>query len=499
MLNEGEMRLLTFYIVLLTFFSTNIFAKNVALIIGNADYQHENKLENPINDAVLLQNVLKDNLKFDDIKLVKNANIRQLYQEINAFKQSAEGADVALIYFSGHGQQTEDKQNFLLATDAKVEQLSDLKISAISSDQFIEATQGAKTRLVILDACRDRPNNGFKSATKGLSRSKDPSGKGILIAYATEDGKVAQDGTSGNSPYAKALAQAMKNTDKSILAMFDEVADLVSVSTRGQQRPTRSGNLRVDTYFIYPHIKSETNTPSITPDLAFWNKIQNSKNSSDYKNYIHEYPNGQFVQIAQLRIEKYTQQSITIESPDVNISPLIVPEMRLAKEDILLLQKGLWRDPETNNLWMRCSLGQTWNGTTCIGNAKSFDWSAALDAVAKTNKSNFLGYNDWQLPEIEDLGRLRYCHKGFESSIEIIKSSGKKTNIPLTCKNLIISKNSDPMIDNDIFPNTPKFRNFWSKTDKKGNLAWQIFFGSGLSILTDKNEHHHVRLVRVSP
>ncbi len=316
-------------------------AKRVALVIGNAAYQYENKLSNPVNDAMLLQNTLKNDLQFDDVKLIKNADFRTLNRAVDEFNQEAQNADVAVIYFSGHGQQGDNRQNYLLATDAKIEHSADLRASAVTSDDLVNATQGAKARIVILDACRDRPNSGFKSATKGLSRAQI-SGQGLLVAYATDAGKVAQDGTAGNSPYATALAQAMRKKDQPILAMFDEVAERVEQTTKGQQSPTREGNLKINVYFIQPTIHVNQNAPIANTDaeIVFWDSMKNETDTDSYQAYLQQYPNGRFKALAETRIKKYSvkpntpiaetsmvnqtaQQSVTAQTTNNNITDQI--------------------------------------------------------------------------------------------------------------------------------------------------------------------------------
>lgn len=58
--------------------------------------------------------------------------------------------------------------------------------------------------------------------------------------------------------------------------------------------------------------------------------------------------------------------------------------------------------------WMRCSLGQKWDGKTCIGQADktSFD-NASKQAV------DYSGKNDWRLPTLDELLSIRYCSDGF--------------------------------------------------------------------------------------
>ncbi|MCB1656690.1 MAG: caspase family protein, partial [Pseudomonadales bacterium] len=288
-------------ISLLIMYASAAEAKRVALIVGNAAYKNENVLSNPINDARLIAKTLQNDLGFDDVKIIENADMRSLNRAVDEFGRKANGADAAFVYFSGHGLQTTDKQNYLLAVDAQIEQESDIKVSAITSEALVEATEGAKIRLVVLDACRDRPNSVYKtkSATKGLTRAKDPSINGLLIAYATEDGKVAQDGRSGgNSPYAAALVAELKKRDKPIMAMFDEVMESVVKQTNGTQKPTRSGDLTVKMYLVDPVIIPAVAISTVDSEKEFWDEVKNSTTANDYAAYLEQYPKGRFMVLA---------------------------------------------------------------------------------------------------------------------------------------------------------------------------------------------------------
>ena len=310
-------------ISLLIMYASAAEAKRVALIVGNAAYKNENVLSNPINDARLIAKTLQNDLGFDDVKIIENADMRSLNRAVDEFGRKANGADAAFVYFSGHGQQTADKQNYLLAVDAQIEQESDLKVSAITSEALVAATEGAKIRLVVLDACRDRPNSVYKtkSATKGLTRAKDPSINGLLIAYATEDGKVAQDGRSGgNSPYAAALVAELKKRDKPIMAMFDEVMESVVKQTNGAQNPTRSGNLTVKVYLVDPIIMPVIAPVAVDGEKEFWDEIKNSRNVKDFKAYKQQFPKGRFVPLADNRIEELGQ----VNTPAVS-NALVIP------------------------------------------------------------------------------------------------------------------------------------------------------------------------------
>ncbi|MES2298040.1 MAG: caspase family protein [Pseudomonadota bacterium] len=222
-------------------------ASRVALVIGVADYQHFQTLRNPVRDANLLQRVFKNDLQFDQVIKLENPDRASMAKAIALFAEQAQGADVAVIYFSGHGMQNSQRRNFLIPRDVKVDGDADLKANAIVADELVDAVSGATVKLVILDACRDSPT-GRKSASKGLARMSGE-GNGLLIAYATEEGRTAEDGAGLNSPYALALAENLRQTDKSILAQFDGVARAVRKAVPWQN-PQRYGNLEIDVFLV---------------------------------------------------------------------------------------------------------------------------------------------------------------------------------------------------------------------------------------------------------
>ena len=218
--------------------------KRVALLIGVSDYQHLQILKNPVKDVRLLQTVFKNDLRFDDVITIENPDRDKLAKAIAVFADKAQNAEAAVIYYSGHGMQNAQRRNYLIPKDKQIDSDADLKANAIPADDLVEALAGAKIKLVILDACRDTPN-GKKGGSKGLARMNGEN-EGLLIAYATEEGKTAEDGNGDNSPYAKALATHLKS-NKPILAQFDAVARTVRQEIP-TQKPQRYGNLETDVY-----------------------------------------------------------------------------------------------------------------------------------------------------------------------------------------------------------------------------------------------------------
>ncbi len=290
--------------------------QRVALVIGNANYQHESLLRNPVNDARLIERTLKQELGFNQVFSVTNGTRVQLIRELARFRSAAQGAHTALIYYSGHGMINGKRQNFVLpvdmpkiASDASADADAELKSFALSEDDLIEAVEGASDiQLVVLDACRD---NGFRtgrSGTKGLSRRADQS-RNRLIAYATEEGRVAEDGSGSNSTYAASLARNLVRKELPVLAMFDAVARDVEARTRNKQSPTRTGNLRVDVYLFNPTITVNSNaSPSpaqvlrTDPDEEAWKAAQAADSVEGYELYLKDFASGRNVSAARIKL-----------------------------------------------------------------------------------------------------------------------------------------------------------------------------------------------------
>ena len=92
--------------------------KRVALVIGNSSYRYISSLENPANDAKLIAETLAA-VGFDlvgggaQLDLDKPA----LESVIRRFGQEVQEADVALVYYSGHGVQL-NGSNYLAPVSA---------------------------------------------------------------------------------------------------------------------------------------------------------------------------------------------------------------------------------------------------------------------------------------------------------------------------------------------------------------------------------------------
>ena len=222
--------------------SVTLAARQVALVVGNSSYAHIGRLPNPENDAVDLSAALRG-LGFE-VTTELDADRVELTEALRAFTRRSAGADVALVFYAGHGLEM-DGVNYLVPVDARLERDVDVRYETVTLDDLLVSTVGARLRLVILDACRNNPLARSMQRTVA-SRSvsggsfgqldEDLLGDETLVAYAAAAGTTAADGTGRNSPYTSALL-AHLNEPLEILTLFRRVRARVLEATNGEQRP----------------------------------------------------------------------------------------------------------------------------------------------------------------------------------------------------------------------------------------------------------------------
>ena len=130
--------------------------KRVAFVVGNGAYKNVAQLPNPPIDAKAMAGVLR-NVGFE---VVEGTNLTRdkMTEKLLDFGKRAQGADVAVFFYAGHGIAISGT-NYLLPVDADIKSEMDVKLgAAINIDLTLDQTMGdAKVKLVFLDACRDNP------------------------------------------------------------------------------------------------------------------------------------------------------------------------------------------------------------------------------------------------------------------------------------------------------------------------------------------------------
>ncbi|MCK9488792.1 MAG: DUF1566 domain-containing protein [Xanthomonadales bacterium] len=134
--------------------------------------------------------------------------------------------------------------------------------------------------------------------------------------------------------------------------------------------------------------------------------------------------------------------------------------------EFVLNQDGTVVHNRTGLQWARCSLGQTWEGSRCTGQAAVYSWDDATDAVAQLNGATLGGHSDWRLPTAQEL-------------MSIVEQ----------CRQA-------PAININVFPDTPR-SGYWTGTIHRGS-SQPTFVGFHLGLEQNWLSHssYRVRPVR---
>ena len=109
--------------------------RRVALIVGNANYEHAGALSNTINDANAVSAMLT-RAGFDVVDERRDVGVVDFKRAIREFFASASTADIAVVYYSGHGIEI-GGVNYLIPVDAKLASDYDVDDEAIPLDRLI--------------------------------------------------------------------------------------------------------------------------------------------------------------------------------------------------------------------------------------------------------------------------------------------------------------------------------------------------------------------------
>ncbi|MBL4660917.1 MAG: DUF1566 domain-containing protein, partial [Alcanivoracaceae bacterium] len=339
-------------------------------------------------------------------------------------------------------------------SDAKVTYQQDISRAGIKLNRIIKTMKYSNNRLniVVLDACRNNPlpkKPNSRSVSTGGWKEITELAEGMFIGYGTSKGREAADGNGRNGLFTKHLIHNIQQPGLTIERVFKNTRIAVnkeSIKLGKPQLPTDQNQLLGDFYFIPP--KDNTIIARVKPDDS--NKIQTVSTSTKPINNISS---------------RISQPQIDVLKPDT---------------------EGTVIDKERNLMWMRCSLGQTWNNRRrkCSGHATKHTFD---EAQAQAENSSYAGYKDWRVPTIEELVTLVYCSTGKPK----IDRRGRLDGCPSV--GLL-----EPVMDLDEFPDTPiSFFRSASPNANNSSYAWTVYFGSGNTYnLGGRSNLEHVRLVR---
>jgi hypothetical protein len=368
-LGDFQMRTLTLLasLICMTLTATAAQAdKRIAFVVGNGAYKNVTPLPNPTIDAKSMAGVLR-NVGFE---VVEGTNLTRdkMTEKLLDFGKKAQGADIAVFYYAGHGIAISGT-NYLLPVDADIKSEMDVKLgAAINIDLTLEQTMSdAKVKLVFLDACRDNPfaakirsSSPTRSANVQTGLAEMKSGEGTLIAFATGPGQTALDGQEGtNSPFTRALIANITQPGIEIQQAMTKVRAQVNEETSKGQLPWGHTNL-IGSVYLNGAAAPASNTaaapaaaptvvaaaPSSDVELEFWRSIKESNKPEEFNAYLASYPNGQFRSLALARIAALESGASTAtRNLTAGIDPsTFTEEANQVTEDQIGLDKGQRRD-----------------------------------------------------------------------------------------------------------------------------------------------------------
>jgi uncharacterized caspase-like protein len=229
-------------------------------VIGNGAYTHVKALPNPSNDARSIAKSLRD-IGFtvsEGIDLDRAA----MQKTTRDFLREAARAQVALVYYAGHGVQV-DGRNYLVPVDVQFQPGAKMTDAMMDMDTIMAGLDDqVRTNILILDACRNNPmaprvasaepsravEAGSGLAAPATLGSGSTLGAGTLIAFATAPGQVALDGEGGNSPFSAALSRHIGTPGIEVQQMLTRVRAEVVAATKAKQVPWSNSSLLGEVY-----------------------------------------------------------------------------------------------------------------------------------------------------------------------------------------------------------------------------------------------------------
>jgi uncharacterized caspase-like protein len=235
-------------------------SSRIALVIGNGHYPDANApLTQPINDA----RALTASLRHDgfDVEVVEDASKDDMSRAIGRLKSRIKPDSVVMLFFGGYGIQV-GRESYMIPVDATIWKESDVRRGGISIESVLEMMkeQGARAKLVVLDASRRNPyERRFRAFSHGLAPI-NASDNALVLTSATP-GKVADDSTG---QYSVLMAELLNNltaeradkpageTDNSAAqadmpagaeTVFNKTRVAVARSSEGEQVPSVSSSL----------------------------------------------------------------------------------------------------------------------------------------------------------------------------------------------------------------------------------------------------------------
>ena len=234
--------------------------RRVAFVVGNSAYRTVPALPNPANDAKAVATALR-RAGFEVVTAL-DLDRAGFDEELRKFVRSLDGADLSLFYYSGHGIQI-GGDNRLIPVDAALKTAMDMEVETISVQTILGYMQShSRLQAIFLDSCRNNPfparayfiGSNLESTPKSGGLAAQNAATGSLIAYSTQPGNVAVDGSGELSPFTGAFLKYSFKVGGDLQSSLMKVTQDVWETTEHKQRPWTSFTLIEPLYLARPAI-----------------------------------------------------------------------------------------------------------------------------------------------------------------------------------------------------------------------------------------------------
>ncbi len=300
--------------------------RRVALVMGNSAYASVGALANPVRDAKAVAEALCA-AGFAEVAEGYDLSKPQFDAALKRFGDAASGADWALIYYAGHGIGI-GGETYVLPVDAVLARADHAEDEAISLSRLRAKAGGATAlRMVILDSCRGNPFAARLAREAGAKRAIS---RGLpapallegdeLIAYATRENDVADDGDGQHSPFTTAFLQHLREPGLEVRFLFGKVRDSVQAATGRAQTPTTYGDLG-GAYFYFRAPKPKEETPAPLPPLSeaaeAWRILRDTGSEAELEAFVKRFGDAVFGDFARARLAEVRRTKIAAAKPEV--------------------------------------------------------------------------------------------------------------------------------------------------------------------------------------
>lgn len=185
-----------------------------ALIVGINNYQHVGRLSGCENDARKIANILSlnDDMSgnFDcEVLLSSESDVTESKLRGSLKKLFKDDADVALLFFAGHGYLDNELGGYLVTQDGKQDDFGVFMREVI--DLANNSQNKIKEVVIILDCCHSG-NMGNQNNTKEIARIR----KGLSILAACTEEQVALE-SGGQGLFTSLITDALQGGAADIL------------------------------------------------------------------------------------------------------------------------------------------------------------------------------------------------------------------------------------------------------------------------------------------